>query len=116
MDVLKYEHNDINIQLQRTVNRLHALKEEGVSLRTFMSTVEGAIATLPHKIAAETREKHKHVFSENAELVEKNAMLEDRLQAAEMELINIKMQYAESENEKEEMHKRLFEFKKLMSF
>jgi DNA repair exonuclease SbcCD ATPase subunit len=113
--VLKDDHQDINTQLRRTINRLHSLKEEGVSLRTLVSTLESTMTTLPAKIVSQTREKYQDLYVENAELIEKNATLEERVQRAEMDLITIKLQYAESENEKEEMHKRLYELKKLMS-
>jgi hypothetical protein len=42
--------------------------------------------------------------------------LEDKLQKAENTLIEFKMNYAQSENEKEMLQRKLFELKKLMRF
>lgn len=113
---LKTEHNDVNTQLKETLNELGTLQEEGMSLKTLVSTLKTAVDTLPAKIESQNSEQFESLCSESAALIGKNTALEDQLQKAEAELIDIKIRYAQTENEKEELHKRLYELKKLMSF
>lgn len=115
-NTLKHEHNDVNTQLKETLNELSTLQEEGMSLKTLVSTLETAVNTLPAKIESQNSEQFEGLCSESASLIGKNSALEDQLQKAEAELIDIKIRYAQTENEKEELHKRLYELKKLMSF
>ncbi|KAI8975088.1 rab-GTPase-TBC domain-containing protein [Mycotypha africana] len=114
----KREKEDVDIQLRETINELRSLQDEHTSLATLVSSLKDAINTLPRKIeaAATHHDEFEKLCNENAELTSKNSNLEDQLQKAEATLIDIKMQYAESENEREELHKRLFELKKIMSF
>ncbi|RCH87880.1 GTPase-activating protein [Rhizopus azygosporus] len=116
MDTLKQEHQDVHGQFRQSLDELNALKEEGVTLKTVVQSLEQAISTLPEKIETKSKDEFETLCTENATLISKNSTLEDELQKAEMTLIDFKMKYAQSENERESLHKRLYEVKKMMNF
>lgn len=113
---LKQEHKDVDSQLQDTLRELNTLKDEGSSLKTLVTSLDKAVAELPEKIESKTKDQFEGLCSENASLIGHNSTLEDQLQKAESVLIDMKIRYAQSENDKEELHRRLYELKKLMSF
>lgn len=113
---LKQEHKDVDSQLQDTLRELNTLKDEGSSLKTLVASLDKAVAELPEKIESKTKDQFEGLCSENASLIGHNSTLEDQLQKAESVLIDMKIRYAQSENDKEELHRRLYELKKLMSF
>ncbi|CEP15964.1 hypothetical protein [Parasitella parasitica] len=113
---LKQEHSDVNSELQNTLQQLNTLKDEGSSLSTLVSSLQKAVDELPEKIESKTKDQFEGLCSENALLIGRNSTLEDQLQKAEATLIDIKIRYAQSENDNESLHQRLYELKKLMSF
>jgi chromosome segregation ATPase len=113
---LKQEHKDVRGQLKETMDQLNTLKDEKSTLSTLVSSLDSAVNTLPEKIESKCKDQFEGLCSENATLIGKNSSLEDQLQKAESILIDMKIRYAQSENEREELHRRLFELKKLMSF
>ncbi|KAG1052098.1 hypothetical protein G6F46_006968 [Rhizopus delemar] len=113
---LKQEHKDIRTQLQETLHQLNILRDEGVSLTSVVQSLEQSVSTLPKTIETKSNPEFEALCSENANLIGKNSSLEDQLQKAETTLIDMKMRYAQSENEKESLHKRLYELKKLISY
>ncbi|KAG2204917.1 hypothetical protein INT46_002686 [Mucor plumbeus] len=115
-NTLKQEQKDVNGQLQDTLRHLNSLKDEGSSLTTLVTSLEKAVDELPEKIESKTKDQFEGLCSENATLIGHNSTLEDQLQKAESILIDMKIRYAQSENDKEELHRRLYELKKLMSF
>lgn len=115
-DVLKKEDGDVRGQLKETMDQLNTLKGEGKSLSTLVDSLETKVKAVPLEIEARTKDEFEGFCSENATLIGKNSSLEDQLQKAESILIDIKIRYAQSENDKEELHRRLYELKKLMSF
>ncbi|KAI8996990.1 rab-GTPase-TBC domain-containing protein [Pilobolus umbonatus] len=114
--ILKKEHQDITIELQRTIHELNSLKDEGVSLNTVIQSLNDAMISVPQKIELTHKDQFDSLCSENALLIDHNSALEDRLQRAESVVIDTKMRYAESENDREELYKRLHQLKKIMSF
>lgn len=90
------------------------MKDEGESLERLIRSLEKRTTEIPQKIEAENESVFESVCSENAQLIGRNMSLEDRLQKAEATLIETKLDYAQSENEKESLYKKLSEFKKLM--
>ncbi|GAA5807657.1 hypothetical protein MFLAVUS_001027 [Mucor flavus] len=115
-DVLKREDGDVRGQLKETMDQLNNLKDEGKSLSALVDSLETKVKEVPIEIEARTKDEFEGFCSENAALIGKNSSLEDQLQKAESILIDIKIRYAQSENDKEELHRRLYELKKLMSF
>ncbi|KAI8640350.1 rab-GTPase-TBC domain-containing protein [Parasitella parasitica] len=115
-ETLKQEHNDVNSEFQNTLQQLNTLKDEGSSLSMLVNSLKKAVDELPEKVESKTKVQFESLCSENASLIGRNSTLEDRLQKAESVLIDIKIRYAQSENDKESLHQRLYELKKLMSF
>ncbi|KAI8047927.1 rab-GTPase-TBC domain-containing protein [Thamnidium elegans] len=115
-DILKKEDHDVRGQLNETMDQLNNLKDEGSSLSILVESLETKVKAVPIEIEAKTKDEFEGFCSENAALIGKNSSLEDQLQKAESILIDIKIRYAQSENDKEELHRRLYELKKLMSF
>lgn len=113
---LKQEQSDVRGQLKDTLHHLNSLKDDGVSLKTLVSSLQTEVDAVPVQIEASYKDQFEGLCGENATLIGKNSSLEDQLQKAESVLIDIKIRYAESENEREELHRRLYELKKLMSF
>lgn len=113
---IKQEQKDVRGQLKDTLSHLNLLKDDGANLKTLVSTLQAEVEAIPVQIEASYKDQFEGLCSENATLIGKNSSLEDQLQKAESVLIDIKIRYAESENEREELHRRLYELKKLMSF
>ncbi|RCH99480.1 GTPase-activating protein [Rhizopus stolonifer] len=113
-NTLRQESKDVRTQLQKTLHELNSLKDEGESLERLIRSLEKRTTEIPQKIEAENESVFESVCSENAQLIGRNMSLEDRLQKAEATLIETKLDYAQSENEKESLYKKLSEFKKLM--
>ncbi|KAI7894656.1 rab-GTPase-TBC domain-containing protein [Mucor mucedo] len=115
-ETLRAEQTDVQEQLNGTLEQLNTLKEENTELVTVVTNLEKEVKSVPEEIEARTRDQFEGYCEENASLIGKNSSLEDQLQKAESILIDIKIRYAQSENDKEELHRRLYELKKLMSF
>jgi chromosome segregation ATPase len=115
-NTLKQEQSDVRGQLKDTLQHLNSLKDDGASLKTLVTSLQTEVKIVPEKIEADYKDQFEGLCTENATLIGKNSSLEDQLQKAESVLIDIKIRYAQSENEKEELHRRLYELKKLMSF
>lgn len=115
-NTLKQEQSDVHGQLNQTLSHLSTLKEENTTLVTVVQSLEALVKSVPEEIEAKTKDQFEGYCEENAALIGKNSSLEDQLQKAESILIDIKIRYAQSENDKEELHRRLYELKKLMSF
>jgi hypothetical protein len=115
-DTLKQEHQHVNDQLDETLHELNAVKDEGSSLNSIVTSLQTAVDGLPEKIENGSKDQFEGLCQENATLIGKNSTLEDDLQKAESILIDMKIRYAQSENEKEELQRKLYELKKLMSF
>ncbi|OBZ86694.1 Ecotropic viral integration site 5 [Choanephora cucurbitarum] len=113
---LRSEHEDVCDQLKGTHEQLEVLKDENHTIRTQISSLQAAVDEVPEKIEAKTKDQFEALCSENGQLIGKNSTLEDELQKAEAVLIDMKIRYAQSENDKEELNKRLHELKKLINF
>lgn len=115
-NTLKQEQKDVHGQLNQTLSHLNTLKDENTSLVTVVKSLESKVKSVPEEIEERTKDQFEGFCAENASLIGNNSSLEDQLQKAESILIDIKIRYAQSENDKEELHRRLYELKKLMSF
>lgn len=108
------EHADIQEQLQRSRADLTYAKDEQSSLQDLVELLRAEVKTLPGKIEEQCQAQFEQLCNENAKLVQKNSELEDLLAQIEATVIDMKMRYALSENEREELQKRLHEMKKLV--
>ncbi|KAF7722645.1 GTPase-activating protein [Apophysomyces ossiformis] len=111
---LKTEQIDVQQQLRESQHDLSHVQDENSSLRTLVDSLRDEVQALPSKIEAECRGQFDSLCTENASLVEKNSILEDRLAQIEALLIDMKMRYAQSENDREELSKTLGGMKKLL--
>ncbi|KAI9249642.1 rab-GTPase-TBC domain-containing protein [Sporodiniella umbellata] len=114
LQVLRQEHSDLEAQLQAADHQRHILEAEKQELERVKRQQEVELISLPTKIESQYQSRIEALCLENATLTQKHSHLEDQLQTAEMTLIDIKMRYAQSENDKESLHKRMFELKRLM--
>ncbi|KAI8382426.1 rab-GTPase-TBC domain-containing protein [Blakeslea trispora] len=112
---LKSEHEDVCEQLKGTHERLDVLKDENHSMKTQIASLQTAVNEVPEGIEAKTKDQFEALCSENGQLIGRNLTLEDELQKAEAILIDMKIRYAQSENDREELNKRLHELKKLIN-
>lgn len=112
---VRREQNDIYEQLKQTKADLAHAKDEHASLVDLVQVLRQEVETLPGKIEAQCRAQFDDLCSENHTLVEKNSALEDQLSNLETMVIDMKMRYAQSENERGELQQRLYEMKKLIS-
>lgn len=89
--------NDENKELHSTVEELHKIVE-----------------LQPAEIEAKLREEMNILAKKNISLVQKNNLLEDQLANLENMLIESKMRYAESENEREVLQRKWNDLKKAL--
>ncbi|KAL0088728.1 rab-GTPase-TBC domain-containing protein [Phycomyces blakesleeanus] len=116
LEAAKYQQDDIEIkrQLDDSKDNLTALKEEEGTLKSLVVSLKEEIKALPSKVESRSTSEFEGLCEQNASLVQRNSVLEDELSNAELTLIDMKMRYAESENEREELQRRLYEMKKLL--
>ncbi|KAI7868868.1 rab-GTPase-TBC domain-containing protein [Spinellus fusiger] len=108
------EEHEIKRQLKESKDDLAALMEEEMTLKTVVTSLQEELKILPSKVELQSHKAFETLCGHNASLVEKNSALEDQLSHLELMVIDMKMRYAESENEREELQKRLYEMKKLL--
>ncbi|KAG0163120.1 GTPase-activating protein [Apophysomyces sp. BC1034] len=111
---LKTEQADVQGQLRASQHDLSHVHDENSSLQMLVDSLRDEVQALPSKIEAGSRSQFDSLCNENASLVEKNSVLEDRLAHVEALLIDMKLRYAQSENDREELSKRLGGMKKLL--
>ncbi|ORZ09824.1 rab-GTPase-TBC domain-domain-containing protein [Absidia repens] len=109
------EYQDVTEQLQDSQHQRQQLQDEQASLKTVVDSLRSETAALPSKVEANYKTEFDALCNENASLNERNAHLEDQLAATEALLIDIKMRYAQSEDERDDLSKRLFELKKVIA-
>ncbi|KAI8332688.1 rab-GTPase-TBC domain-containing protein [Chlamydoabsidia padenii] len=111
---IEKEHQDVQDQLQDSQHQRQQMQEEQVSLKTVVDSLQVEADNIPLMVEASFKTEFDQLCAENAHLNQKNAHLEDQLSAMEALLIDMKMRYAQSENERDELSKRLFELKKVI--
>ncbi|KAI9303291.1 rab-GTPase-TBC domain-containing protein [Cunninghamella echinulata] len=109
----KKEHHDLCTQLQDSQQHFQHMKDEQVSLQTVVTTLKEEVDTIAPKIEHQYKEQFDQLCDENTALNQRNAQLEDQLSSLEAILIDMKMRYAQSENERDELSKKFYELKKI---
>ncbi|CAO3590623.1 unnamed protein product [Absidia cylindrospora] len=112
---LQSEHQDVKDQLQDSQDQRQHMLDEQDHLKTGVETLQATMQHIPSTIEATFKDQFDPLCTENAHLTQTNARLEDQLSSMETLLIDIKMKYAQSENERDELSKRLFEMKKVIA-
>ena len=90
------------------------VKDENDELNSMVIELRKIIETQPAEIEDKLREEMKILAEKNVSLVQKNNILEDQLANLENMLIEIKMKYAESENEREVLQRKWNDLKKAL--
>ncbi|KAG9301327.1 hypothetical protein G9A89_004079 [Geosiphon pyriformis] len=114
LQTLNREHIDIANELINTKIELAKIKDENDSLHHTVNDLRRSLTNAPIEIENRVREEMNTLASKNFELVTKNTQLEDQLSNIESMLIEIKMRYAESENEREVLRRKWNDLKKAL--
>lgn len=112
---IEKEHQDVQGQLQDSQQQRQQMYDEQGSLKTVVDSLQAEAEKIPLVVEGTFKAEFDQLCTDNAHLNQKNAHLEDQLSAMETLLIDMKMRYAQSENERDELSKRLFELKKVIA-
>ncbi|KAJ2960502.1 hypothetical protein NQZ79_g4142 [Umbelopsis isabellina] len=109
------EHDDVLAQLDNSKKQLNFLTNENEQMRQHVASLKETVELLPGEVEALSRDEFEVLCTENATLIEKNCTLEDQLSTAEAVLIDMKIKYAESENETDSLRRQLNGMRKIMA-
>ncbi|KAG0174376.1 GTPase-activating protein [Apophysomyces sp. BC1034] len=101
-------------QLIESKMEIARINDENDALRQQAHDLKKALETLPTEVESRVREEMEILCTKNAALVQRNSALEDQLAYMENMLIDMKVKYAESENDRESLRQRLGELKRMM--
>jgi hypothetical protein len=90
------------------------VKDENDELNSTVTELRKIVEAQPAEIEDKLREEMNILAEKNVSLVQKNNGLEDQLANLENMLIEIKMRYAESENEREVLQRKWNDLKKAL--
>lgn len=88
--------------------------DENKELHSTVEELRKIVELQPAEIEAKLREEMNILAEKNINLVQKNNLLEDQLANLENMLIESKMRYAESENEREVLQRKWNDLKKAL--
>lgn len=118
---LKEENARLREQLQESMNRqsetrqsLHRQSEHSQQLQQTVDELQQRVAAEQQVVEDKLRKDMDQLAQKNVQLTVKNQQMEDGLQDMESALVQIKMLYAESENEREELSKRFEDLRKAL--
>ncbi|KAI8580220.1 hypothetical protein K450DRAFT_174028 [Umbelopsis ramanniana AG] len=111
---LQEEHQHVAAQVITSKVELAQLDASNSELRKTNAELRRQIDTLPAEIESQWRTEFDELCQQNSDLVQKNSALEDSLMTQEGVVIDLKMRYAECENEKEALQCQLNELKKII--
>jgi len=114
LQTLNREHIDIANELINTKMELARVKDENDSLHHTVSDLRKSLESTPARIESRFQEEMDVLANKNIDLVTRNTQLEDQLANLENMLIEIKMRYAESENEREVLKRKWNGLKKAL--
>lgn len=111
---LNKDHTTLAAELISAKMDIARIHDENEHLRQQTHDLKKKLETLPGEVEARIKEEMEILYTKNAALVERNSALEDQLAYMENMIIEIKVKYAESENEREGLRQRLTDLKCLM--
>ncbi|KAG2201062.1 hypothetical protein INT47_010814 [Mucor saturninus] len=111
---LNKEHTQVATELITAKMDIARIHDENEALHQQSNDLKKALETLPGEVETRVKEEMEILYTKNAALVERNSALEDQLAYMENMIIEIKIKYAESENEREGLRQRLTDLKRLM--
>ncbi|KAG1108761.1 hypothetical protein G6F42_015875 [Rhizopus arrhizus] len=112
---LEKEHQDIAQQVISSKMSMASLDAENQQLKHELAVMKAEMVKIKTCMDDERQRQFDELAQHNAHLVDTNSLLEDRLSELETVLIDMKLKYAESENEYELMKQKLHEAQKLSS-
>ncbi|KAL7323224.1 hypothetical protein PS15p_211157 [Mucor circinelloides] len=112
---LEKEHQDIAQQVISSKMSMASLDAENQQLKHELAVMKAEMIKIKTCMDDERQRQFDELAQHNAHLVDTNSLLEDRLSELETVLIDMKLKYAESENEYELMKQKLHEAQKLSS-
>ena len=108
---LEMEHQDVAQQVIHAKVAMAELTTENQQLVTQLGQMKSDMLNI--QACMNKQEEFAALAKHNAHLVQVNSELEEKLTVLETVLIEIKVKYAESENEYEQMRQKLIEAQKL---
>ncbi|CAG8810271.1 28142_t:CDS:2, partial [Dentiscutata erythropus] len=111
---LNREHVELANELVNTKVELAKVKDDNEELQMTASDLRKVLQAQPIEIENNYKEQIDSLTQKNVTLIERNNTLEDQLAGLEKMLIEMKMRYAESENERELLKRRLNDLKKAL--
>ncbi|CAO3691715.1 unnamed protein product [Umbelopsis ramanniana] len=111
---LNTEHITVANRLIESKLEMARLNDENDALHQQSNELKRALDTLPAEVEARVKEEMEILCTKNAALVERNSALEEQLSYMESMIIDIKMKFAESENERDSLRRKLGDMKRLM--
>ncbi|CEP19478.1 hypothetical protein [Parasitella parasitica] len=112
---LEEEHQDIAQQVISSKMSMAALDAENQQLKHELAVMKAEMIKIKNCMDDERQRQFDELAQHNAHLVATNSSLEDRLSELEGLLIDMKLKYAESENDYQLMKQKLHEAQKLSS-
>ncbi|KAI8366043.1 rab-GTPase-TBC domain-containing protein [Radiomyces spectabilis] len=111
---LRRQHDEVTDELISSKMETARVQDENDALRQQSNDFKKALDTLPTEMQIRMKEEMEILWTKNAALVERNSALEDQLAYMENMIIDMKIKYAESENERYTLRQRLVDLKKLI--
>jgi chromosome segregation ATPase len=113
---LEIEHQDVAQQVIHAKMSMASLAAENQQLKHELSRLKTEMVKIKGSLDEERQDQCDQLAQQNAHLTNMNSTLEDRLGELESVLIDMKLKYAESENDYEMMKQKLNEAQKLSQF
>ncbi|CAO3648864.1 unnamed protein product [Cunninghamella blakesleeana] len=114
MNDLNKEHAQVAQQLIDTKMDIARINDENDALRQQSYDLKRALETLPNDVETRVKEELEVLSAKNSALTQRNTALEEQLAYMEKMVVDIKVLYADSENEREGLRQRLADLKRLM--
>ncbi|CAO3654291.1 unnamed protein product [Cunninghamella echinulata] len=114
MNDLNKEHAQVAQQLIDTKMDIARINDENDALRQQSYDLKRALETLPNDVETRVKEELEVLGAKNSALNQRNTALEEQLAYMEKMVVDIKVLYADSENEREGLRQRLADLKRLM--
>lgn len=111
---LNKEHSQMAKELIESKMEIARIHDENDALRQKSFDLKRALERLPSEVEARLKDEMEVLSTKNAALVQRNAKLEEQLAYMENMVIEMKVKFAESENERENLQQRLADLKRLV--
>ncbi|CAO3591026.1 unnamed protein product [Absidia cylindrospora] len=114
MTDLNNDHLNVASQLIETKMDIARIHDENDALRQQSHDLKKALETLPAEVELRVKDELEVLGTKNSALTQRNKALEEQLADMEKMVVDIKVLYADSENEREALRQRLADLKRLM--